>query len=111
MPGACRSVDHRPAYIMNTGRSANRISGTPLYCLIFAFLQRRNNLRHFRKPLPRAFPYCRTASALNRLFASRAKPAQSNTRVVEAVMDATSIFLCGIAWARSEEGSAWLAVV
>jgi len=56
MPGACWSVDHRPAYIMNTGRSANRISGIPLYCLIFAFVQGRNNLRHFMNPLPRDFP-------------------------------------------------------
>jgi hypothetical protein len=96
---------------MNTGRSANRISGIPLYCLIFAFVQGRNNLRHFMNPLPRDFPYCTTESALNRLFASRAKPAQSNTRLLEAVMDAISIFLCGIAWARSEEGSACLVAV
>jgi hypothetical protein len=96
---------------MNTARRANRISGVRLSCLIFAFVQGRNNLRHFMNPFPRDFPYCTTESALNRLFASRAKPAQSNTRIPEAVMDATYIFLCGIRWARSEEESAGLELI
>ena len=52
-PALSGNVYHRPADTMNTGRSANRIAGIRLSCLIFAFVQGRNNLHAFHESVAR----------------------------------------------------------
>ena len=49
-PTLSGNVDHRPADTMNTGKSANRIAGIRLSCLIFAVVQGRNDGMHFSSP-------------------------------------------------------------